>query len=143
MRSIFENVKVVTSIAPITQVAGAVNGVAIDTEGFGDGVCIISVGAATGTPTTQTVAGKLQESDDGSTGWGDITGAAITAITTNSKTAEIRIDRRKRAASKRYIRAVVTPGFTGGSTPALPIAATIVLGNPTYSSAVANSTTGN
>lgn len=142
MRSIFENVKVATSIAPVAQAAGALNGAAIDTEGFGDGVCVISVGAATGGPSAQTVAAKLQESDSGTGSWTDITGAAITAITTDSKTAEIRIDRRKRVASKRYIRAVVTPGFTGGTTPAIPVAATIMLGNPTYSTSVANSVTG-
>lgn len=139
----FENVKVVGSVLPVAQAAGAVNGAAVDMTEFGDGVVVISVGAATGTPTTQSVAAKLQESLDGSSGWADIPGAAITAITVNSRTAEIRVERKKRVASKPFVRAVITPAFTGGTSPAIPVAATFLLGNPMYTTAVTNSTVGN
>lgn len=142
MRYTFEHAKAVTSIAPKSLDAGAENGVAVDTAGFGDGVAIISIGAATGSPSAQTVDAKLQESANGTSGWADISGAAIVQATADNKTAEIKISRRTRAASERYIRAVITPGFTGGTSPEIPCAATIVLGNPEYASDVDNSTTG-
>lgn len=138
----FENVLAKSTILPIEKAsAAAATGVAVDTSGFGDGVVVITVGAATGAPTAQSVAGKLQESADGSTGWTDITGAAITAITTNDKTSEIKVALNSRVAHLRYIRAVVTPTLTGGTTPTIPVSAVVILGNPEYG-AVANSAIG-
>lgn len=126
---VYEDVKVTTSIAPIAASA-VVNGSAIDMEGYGEAVVVVSNGAATGAPSSYTFNAKVQESADGSTAWTDITGAAIVAITANNQTAEIPVEQTKRAASKRYIRAVITPALTGGSTPALPISAHVLLGRP-------------
>lgn len=138
----FENVLVKTSVVPSSAVAGAINGAAVDTEGFGDAVAIVTVGATTGTPTSFTVDGKVQESADGSTGWTDVTGAVITAVTVASKTAEIAIDTDKKALSKRYIRLVVTPAFVGGTAPTIGVAGVVVLGKPDRGP-VSNSGVGN
>lgn len=139
--STFENVKVLTSVTPRAAVAGAINGTAIDTEGYSDAVAIVTVGATTGTPDSFTVAAKVQESADGSTGWTDVTGAAIATVTAASKTGEIAVPIASRAAAARYIRVVVTPAFVNGSTPAVGVGAIVVLGNPEIVSGALNSTT--
>lgn len=143
MRDTFENVLNKPSVFPILSAAGANNGVAVDTLGYGDGMCIVTVGAATGTPDSLTVAAKLQESVDSAfSSPVDITGAAIVTLTAGTKSAEIRLSLGKRAAHKRWVRAVVTPAFVNGTSPKIPIAATILLANPEVAP-VANSTTGN
>jgi hypothetical protein len=137
----FESVKAVQSIAPVSSGAGAVNGTAVDTQDFGDGMLVVNIGAATGSPTAQTVDAKLQESANGSSGWTDIAGAAMTQATVDDVTGEIKLRIENRAGSLRYVRPVVTPGFTGGSSPEIPVSATLILGNPTYSTKVDNSVT--
>lgn len=138
---LYEDVKVMTSILPQAATAGAVNGAAIDMEGYGEGMVVVTNGAATGTPTSFTFDAKVQESADGSTAWTDVTGASIVQVTTANKTAEIAVEQLKKAASKRYIRVVATPAFVGGSTPTLLISAHVLLGRPEQGN-VGNSTTG-
>jgi hypothetical protein len=139
MQKLFEDVKAVVDIEP-QATDTTLNGTAIDITGYEDAMAIISVGAASGTPTGYTVDAKIQESADGSTGWADITGAAITQIVdTDDVTAEVKVDLR-RAARKGYIRVVLTAALTGGSSPAIPVCATFVLGTPTYAP-VGNSVT--
>ena len=61
----------------------------------------------TGTVTAGgSLSAKLQESADGSTGWTDIAGAALAAITASNKAAtlELRADQ----MTKRYVRATLT-----------------------------------
>lgn len=142
MRYTFESVKAVTTVAPISATAGAITGTTVDTRGFGDGMAVISVGATSGTPDSFTVAAKLQESADDST-WSDISGATITTVTAANKTAEIKIELGSKAASKRYVRAVVTPAFVNGTTPKVGVSAVIVLGQPERGSKAANSGVGN
>lgn len=94
--------------------------------------CVLHVqtGATTGTPSTISVAGKLQHSDDNST-WTDYTdpstnaSAAITAITAASTASSVDVDL---SQAKRYVRAVVTPAFTGGSSPTIMVSSSIVFG---------------
>lgn len=140
---IFENVKVVSTILPITAAAGATNGVAVDTEGYGDGMIVVSVGAATGTPDSFTVAAKVQESADGSTNWTDISGSAIATVTAASKTGEIALALNSRAAAMRYVRVVATPAFVNGTSPKIAIGAVVLLGSPEIVSTALNSTTAN
>lgn len=54
-----------------------------------------------------TVDYKVQDSDDGSTGWADVTGAAITQITASDTGARVAVDCER---TKRYLRAVLTVG---------------------------------
>jgi len=143
MKYTFESVKIVPSVRPNTVAAGAVNGEAVDTRGFGDAVAIVGVGSTTGTPDSFTVNAKVQESADGSTGWTDISGAAIVAVTAADKNGEIAVSISKRVASLRYIRLVVTPAFVAGTSPKVGVTGTIVLGNPDIGSLAVNSATAN
>jgi len=102
-----------------------INGDAIDRLGFNGALLVLQVGSATGTPTTKSAAAKLQESTDGSTNWGDVSGAAISAITTNNQISHKSVSLK---GCKRYVRAVTTVALTEGTTPALPVSATILLG---------------
>ena len=83
----------------------------------GDGRCfaIQQVGAVSGT--APTLAGKIQESADGSTGWTDIAGATFTTVTAADNVQAITFDR-----SLRYVRYV---GTVTGTTPSFILAVVI------------------
>jgi len=118
-------IKVLAGFSPQAAAGGAINGAAIDRMGFQSAVLHGRTGAATGTPTAQTYDLKLQDSADGSTGWTDIAGAAITQITAVDSEAEVNVNL---AGAKKYIRAVGTVTLTGGTTPTLQVASAVVLG---------------
>lgn len=118
-------IKPVVGFFPQASGAATINGASIDRNGFYSAVLHGATGAVTGTPTGQTFDLKLQDSADGSTGWADISGAAITQITAVSTAGEINVNL---TGAKRYIRAVGTVALTGGTTPTLQVAATVVLG---------------
>lgn len=94
----------------------AVNGDAIDCKDY-DGLIYADViaGAATGSPTSFTATGKLQESADGSTGWTDLSNQDTGVLSADNTAVKLRGHR-----TTRYVRVVVTPAFTGGSSPTLP-----------------------
>jgi len=118
-------VKSTRGINPVDSAATTINGPAIDRQGYHSCVLHAACGAASGSPTAQTVDAKLQESADGSSGWADISGASITQITADNSEGEKDADL---AGAKQYIRSVVTVAFTGGTSPKIPVAATVVLG---------------
>ncbi|MEE9140513.1 MAG: hypothetical protein V3U18_07020 [Alphaproteobacteria bacterium] len=120
-------VKSVKGINPADSAAATINGPAIDRSGFLSAVLHHASGAATGTPTAQTVDSKLQDSADGSTGWADITGAAAAQLTADDTDADVNVDF---GTTKKFIRVVTTVGFTGGTSPTIPVAATVMLGGP-------------
>lgn len=141
MSDVFSNVLSKVTVRPVAAVAGAVNGAAVDSLGYGNLMAVVEVGATTGTPGSFSVAAKVQESADGSTGWTDITGAAITSITAADKSAQIGVYDISGKTRLRYYRVVVTPAFVGGTTPAVGISAHLMLGDAERG-AVGNSTTG-
>jgi hypothetical protein len=121
----------VLAVAPASSVAATVNGVAIDRINFESLVLHLTCGVATGSPTGQSVIVKLQHSDASGSGYEDFTdrngnGASV-ALTANGSYTSVDIDL---AGAKRYVRAVVTVAFTGGSGPAIPIAVSVILGGP-------------
>lgn len=79
----------------------------------GDGQCfaIQQVGAVSGT--SPTLAGKIQESSDGSS-WSDISGATFTTVTASTNNQAITFER-----TKRYLRYAAT---IGGTTPSFNVA---------------------
>lgn len=83
----------------------------------GEGRCcaIQQIGAVSGT--SPSLAGKIQESSDGST-WTDISGATFTAVTSTDNTQSISFDR-----TKRYLRYVAT---ITGTSPSFQIAALMI-----------------
>lgn len=118
---------------PISQAAGTVNGPAIDRSGKLSGILIALCGAATGTPTTQAVDAKLQDSADGSTGWADITGAAVTQMTADDSIQRVNV---KLDTARQFIRVQLVVAFTGGASPEIPIASVVDLGGADVNPAV-------
>lgn len=112
-------------VAPQSASAGTINGAAIDRLGFGSAVLVAECGAATGAPTTRTVNSKLQQSADGSTGWTDVTNAATPTLSADNGIAEADIDL---SGCHRYVRQAIVAAFTGGTSPAIPVSGTVVLG---------------
>jgi hypothetical protein len=112
----------------------AVNGAKVDTVGV-DNAAIYAYGvAASGAPAAATLTVKLQESLDGSTNWADAkdnTGTVIGfTLTTTSADAEgeARIEGLN-LNRMRFLRAVITPAFTSGTSPASIGFAQVILGN--------------
>jgi hypothetical protein len=122
-----ENAKLIAGIAPALQAAGDANGTVIDRFGFLDAIVHLKVGAASGTPTAQGVSLKIQTGDasDGSD-MADVTDATIAALAADNAEAELNLDL---SGYKQYIRPVVTTAFTGGTTPKIPVAVTVAIGN--------------
>lgn len=104
-------------------VSTPVNGVALDRTGYGSCKVIATSGANTGAPTAIAHAVKLQESDDGST-WTDVSGATGNLTAADSE-LEFNVNLQP---TKKNVRAVVTPAFTGGTTPTTQVAVSIALG---------------
>jgi hypothetical protein len=63
-----------------------------------------------------TVGGKVQESDNGTSGWADVSGATFANVTASNGAQAVTF-----ARTKRYVRCVVT--LTGGSPSAAVCAA--------------------
>lgn len=120
-------IKQAFGVGPAANAAGAVNGPAIDRMGYGSCSVAAITGLDTGTPSARSVTVKLQDSADGSTGWADITNAPTVAVSAVSSIGEAEVNL---ASAKRYIRAVATTAFTGGTSPTLFSAAVVTLGGP-------------
>lgn len=136
MRSLFDAVKNVQAVDPIA--ADSVQtSAAIDTMGYNTGVVTVNNGAATGTPTSYTVDAKVQHCDTSGGSYADVAGAAITQITANGKIATIRLEGLG-TDIKRYIKVLVTPALTGGTSPKCLIAAAVQLARG-YTEPVGNS----
>lgn len=100
----------------------AVNGAGIDTLRYQDCLASVAVGAAAGSPTSQPVVFKVQDSPDNSA-WTDVTGATVT-LTADDTMDEINVpDMQLR---ERYLRVVATPALVAGSSPVIPIFAAIL-----------------
>jgi hypothetical protein len=132
--SAYDDVHNVTSIVP-QSVSGssAVDGVSVDTSGYDNAKLHVYAVLASGTPSAASLVVTLQESADGSTNWSnalDNTGTVI-GFTLNTHSADgvnaARIEGLN-LNRKRYLRAVITPTFTGGSSPASVSYAEIIFG---------------
>jgi len=125
-------VKPVASLVA-NQAAATVNGSGIDHVGYDDIELVVATGAVSGAPTSFSVDVKLQESDDNST-FTDITGAAITQIVAANTLNKVKVA--NAYLKKRYIRTVTVVAFVGGTSPAIPVAAMVLLGLPQAEPAV-------
>jgi len=92
-------------------------------------VLYLQCGAATGAPSAQTVDLKVQDSPDGSTGWADYTdpdgNGAVTQLTADDTQSSESVNLE---GAKRYVRLVRVVGFTGGTSPTIPVGAAVVFG---------------
>jgi hypothetical protein len=116
-------IKAVASILPVASAAATVNGVAINRAGYESCLMVSDTGLSTGSPSAYSVTPKLQHSADGSTNWTDF--QAGTAIAADSTTTQTAIDLSLALA---WVRVVHTVAFTGGTSPAVPNQATVILG---------------
>ncbi|WP_141323589.1 hypothetical protein [Myxococcus sp. AB025B] len=107
--------------------AGTRNSAAVDRMGFDSCVLTASSGAATGAPSTLSLAAKLQDSADGQSGWTDLPGAAVEPLTTSSAVARVNV---RLPTARRYLRVVETVALTGGTSPTLGASSLIVLCGP-------------
>jgi hypothetical protein len=113
--------KAVQTIEADEHGAGNVEGVAVDTKGFKDALVVFNCGAV---KTGGTAAVHIEESDDGSTNWGDIAGAAFAGITSSNDIAMYQGRVRITPTRKRYLRAYAVIG-----TAAVSLAVSIILGD--------------
>lgn len=122
----------ITSVFPESAAAGTINGASIDRALHNmPQSCVLHqvAGAESGAPTTASVQTKLQDSPDNST-WSDYKAgtanvqetAALTAANSENTTS---IDL---GGANRFIRAVTIVAFMGGTSPAILVAADIILG---------------
>jgi hypothetical protein len=107
----FANQAVLGGLTPRTATS-TVTGSAVDLI-TGDGRCFAVQQVGTVSGTSPTLAGKIQESADGSTGWADIAGATFTTVTATDNVQAITFDR-----TQRYVRYV---GTIGGTSPSFPV----------------------
>jgi hypothetical protein len=109
------------SVRPQSPAAGVVNGVSIDRQLHSmAGCCAVhsGIGAITGAPTTASVITKLQDSADNVT-FADYLPdganvAVLPALTAANAEGNLAVDL---TLARRFIRAVSTVAFTGGTTP--------------------------
>lgn len=118
-------VKLQKAIDPEDSAAATITGAAIDRTGFNSCVLHAAAGAASGAPSAQTVDAKIQDSATSGGSFVDLPGAAITTIVADDSDAEVDVDL---SGAKAFIKVVVVVGFTGGTTPAIPVASTLALG---------------
>jgi hypothetical protein len=132
-------VTAVDALRPVESAAAAsfaLKGVAVDLEKHQSALLMVSTGAVTGSPASQTVDAKLQHSDTTTDGdFSDVAAhannpaVAITQITAADSRRYLEVMRTQ--TLKRYVRLVFTVAFSGGSSPKIGLQATaIVSGSP-------------
>jgi hypothetical protein len=123
MRSVYDAIKVLSSLIPAVRTASA-NGTGVDTKGYNSAMAVINAGDIDLTTTDETYAFKIQDSADNSS-FADVTGLT-TAVTADNDVKLIRIAGLATPTIRRYVRVVAT---LGGTTPSWPGSALILLGN--------------
>jgi hypothetical protein len=133
----YDDVKIVGGASlPAQSFTGstAVDGSKVDTSGADNAVIYANGAEASGSPSAAALVVTLQESADGSTNWSNALDNTSTVIgfTLNCESAAAENVARIEGLNlnrKRYLRAVITPAFTGGTSPAILGFAQIILGN--------------
>lgn len=120
MRHLFDNTKVLASLVPAVRTTNT-NGTGIDTQGFVDGMMVVSAGDIDTTSGDETYVVNLQESDDNST-FTTVSGFSVT-ITADNTVGLLRIPELN-VTRKRYLRAALT---VGGTTPSFPAGSLFLL----------------
>ncbi|QTI79013.1 hypothetical protein IAI58_15465 [Roseomonas marmotae] len=125
MRDLARNLSPVLPLPPAARIANT-NGNAVDLLGFGTAAVFVTFGAWTdGTHTP-----KLQESDNGSTGWTDVAAidmaGSFSAV--SSAAGQNAVQRASYIGNKRFIRPVLT---VASATTGAIVGVHVVRGNPT------------
>ena len=124
------NIKIAPSIYPTNSGAATIDSAstAVDTKGYHSAMVAVAVGAASGTPDTQSVIFTVQK-DTASAFSSATTVSTFTAITADNGSATVHIPNLG-TAQERYLRVKAVIAFTGGSSPAIEVAANVILGTP-------------
>lgn len=107
------------NVLPTAARNSTANGSAVDVRAR-RGVGALVLDSAAGTGTTPTLDVKIQDSDDGSTGWADVSGAAFAQVVAAASRQMIAFDV---DACRGHIRAVST---IGGTTPSFTFSVNLV-----------------
>jgi hypothetical protein len=133
--SAYDDVHQVSSIIPQSlSGSSAVDGVSVDTEGYDNAKLHVYAAEASGSPSAASVVVTLQESADGSTNWanaldntGTVIGFTLSGLQAAAGVNAARVEGLN-LNRKRYLRVVVTPSFTGGTSPATLVYGELVFG---------------
>ena len=120
------HVSIGASTKPANQTPATVNGTSIDREAVDNpmsAVLEVACGAATGSPSAQTVTVSLQDSADDVTFADFGTQPAVLSADSTRASADFNL-----ATAERYIRVERIVALTGGSSPAIPCAEVLILG---------------
>jgi len=131
----YDNIRNATSVAPQSFTGSTpATGLSVDTLGYDNAKVHVYGAQASGSPTAASLVAKVQESADGSTNWADaldntgtVIGFTVSALQTAAAPGAARIEGLG-LNRKRYLRVVVTPAFTGGTSPAILAYGEIVFG---------------
>jgi hypothetical protein len=119
------SIGVAIGILPSPQVASTVNGPALARPG--SLTVVAMTGVTTGAPSSFTVSMKVQDSDDGVSGWGDLSGGAVPVITAVNTLAELNLG----LTTKAFVRVVSVVAFVAGTAPTVQVAAIVLTGGHT------------
>jgi hypothetical protein len=119
------NTKIALQSQLLSGEATAVYGPSIDRLGYEGAVVSVVSGTPSGSPSNVGIVVKLQHKS-GEVDWVDVS-AATTTISGEAVPHKHEIEQPLNSIY-RYIRAVATPHFTGGSSPKIEVAAVCVLG---------------
>lgn len=126
MKNVDTSVKFTGWITPVDTTAATVaSAAAVDRKGFDEITLVGQVGAASGSPSAQSVIFKVQDSADGSTDWTDVADGTAAALTADADTVVLRVPSAYNL--RRYVRLVAVVSFTGGSSPAIEVAGHLAL----------------
>ncbi|MDU0339576.1 hypothetical protein [Bosea rubneri] len=103
MRDLASNIAVITALSPAVQ-AATVNGVAIDTKGFGSCAFVLTTGAIAG---SGEFGAKLQESDASGSGYTDVDPAELVGAFEEDAFADA-TEKVSYVGHKRFVRLVLT-----------------------------------
>jgi hypothetical protein len=125
LKNIGGHVKVEQAFKTTYAGAGAITGTGIDRQDYSSCVFSIQCGDAVGSPTAQTVDGKLQECATLGGTYTDVTGLTTAQLTGDEELATKDVNLQP---LQRFVRVVCTVALTAGSTPKLAVNGQIVFG---------------
>lgn len=124
MRNIAGEIKATEAIRAITTTPAELNSPAyIDRLGYDSALLVINVGAATGSPSSFSVTTNVEDEDVSSAG--TLADKGIIISQTAAGITSYAIDLR---GYRRYVNIESTVAASGGSSPAVPVSATLILG---------------
>jgi len=126
MHKLFDNISANVSIVPAVYTADVAYGsaLAVDTQGFNDGMLVVTAGDIDTASGNETYAVKVFECD---TTGGTYTDTGISVTVTADNTAKVARISELNVVRKRFLKAVLD---VEGTTPSFPGTAVFLLGQP-------------